>query len=86
MSQIMVSLPDSELERFVKKVVEHDSFDSPSDYILKLIREDRRRRAQQKLEKLLLDGLYSELIEADDDYWDRQDREFEARHPPESRS
>ena len=83
MSQITVSLPDAELERFVRKAVEADALDGPGEYVLKLIREDRRRRNQEKLEELLLEGLDSELIEADDAYWERTDREFEARHPAE---
>jgi antitoxin ParD1/3/4 len=84
MSQITVSLPDPKLERFVKSVVEKDALASPSDYILKLIREDQRRRAQERLELLLIEGLDSALLEADDAYWERKDREFEARYPPET--
>lgn len=84
MSQITVSLPDAELERFVYKVVQNDALASPSEYLLRLIRADRRRRAQEKIEQLLIEGLDSELIEANDEYWERKDREFDSRYPSEA--
>ena len=83
MSQITVSLPDPKLEAFVNKVVEKDALGSPSEYIVKLIQQDRRRRAQDRVAELLVEGLESDLIEADEAHWERKDREFDKHYPPE---
>ena len=82
MSQITVSLTDVELEQFVSEVVEQDALDGPSEYVLHLIREDRRRRAgKKKLEALLLEGLEGDPIPVNAEFWAEMRREFEADHP-----
>jgi antitoxin ParD1/3/4 len=54
-----ISLPDS-LKRYVKERVTEEHYSNPSDYIRALIREDQKRQAEQRLERMLLEGLASE--------------------------
>ncbi len=53
-----ISLP-KELKKLVKERVEKDHFGTPSDYLRSLIREDLRKRDQERLEQALLNGLDS---------------------------
>jgi len=57
-SSINFSVPD-DLREFVDERVERAGFSTPSEYMRHLIREDRRRAAQEQLEALLLEGLES---------------------------
>src|SRR5687767_11521709 len=45
--------------RFVENQVQERGFSTPSEYIRSLGREDQKRRAKEKLEALLLEGLNS---------------------------
>jgi antitoxin ParD1/3/4 len=58
MSSINFSVPD-DLREFVDERVASAGFSTPSEYMRHLIREDRRRAAQEQLEALLLEGLDS---------------------------
>ncbi|GEM_PF-3129460 len=53
-----ISLP-RELKERVKIRVREDHYGTPSDYLRSLIRDDLRRRDQERLENALLDGLQS---------------------------
>jgi antitoxin ParD1/3/4 len=53
-----VSLPEA-LKDYVQERVAQGAFSNPSDYIRALIREDRKRQAEARLEALLLEGLDS---------------------------
>ena len=53
-----ISLPQS-LKDFVMERVAEKVYSNPSDYVRALIREDRKRRAEERLEQLLLEGLQS---------------------------
>ena len=53
-----ISLPQA-LKDFVHERVAEKAYSNPSDYIRALIREDQRRRAEEKLEQLLLEGINS---------------------------
>jgi antitoxin ParD1/3/4 len=53
-----ISLPDS-LKKHVKERAEEERYSTPSDYMKSLIREDMRRRDEQKLERMLLEGVRS---------------------------
>lgn len=67
-STMNISLPEA-LKDYVKERVAEEGYSNPSDYVRALIREDRKRRDEQKLEELLLEGLNSgqaEEITADD--------------------
>ena len=53
-----ISLPEP-LKEFVKQRVQEQHYSNPSDYIRALIRDDQKKQAQEKLEKMLLDGMQS---------------------------
>ena len=55
---IHVSLSEPLIE-LAKAKAEEGKFSNVSDYIRSLIREDARRRDEQKLEQMLLEGLRS---------------------------
>jgi antitoxin ParD1/3/4 len=48
-----ISLPDA-LKEYVKERVDEERYSTPSDYIRALIREERKRRDEKKLEQMLL--------------------------------
>ena len=69
MTSMNVSLPES-LRRYAEKRAAM-GYSSVSEYFRELLRLDRKRAAEEKLEKLLLEGLDSgPSIEADDEFWD----------------
>ena len=53
-----VSLPEA-LEDYVQERVAEGTFSNPSDYVRALIREDRKRRAEERLDELLMEGINS---------------------------
>jgi antitoxin ParD1/3/4 len=59
MQTMNISLPEP-LKEFVDAQISAGRYSSVSEYIRELIREDERRRAEERLEALLLEGLESE--------------------------
>lgn len=53
-----ISLPGS-LKGYIKERMEEEHYDSASDYIRAIIREERRHREEKKLEQMLLEGINS---------------------------
>ena len=47
------------LKDFVHERVAEKAYSNPSDYVRALIREDQERRAEERLGRLLLDGIES---------------------------
>jgi antitoxin ParD1/3/4 len=62
MQTMNISLPDP-LKEFVDGQIAEGRYSSVSEYIRELIREDEKRKAQERLEALLLEGLESEVSE-----------------------
>jgi antitoxin ParD1/3/4 len=58
MQTMNVSLPD-QLKEFVDNQVDSGRYGTVSEYVRELIREDERRKSQEKLEALLMEGLQS---------------------------
>jgi antitoxin ParD1/3/4 len=58
MASLNISMPD-ELREFVEHRTKETHHATPTEYIRSLVREDRKRAEQDKLEKLLLEGLDS---------------------------
>lgn len=58
MQTMNISLPD-QLKEFVDEQVGSGRYSSVSEYVRDLIRGDERRRAQEKLETMLMEGLQS---------------------------
>lgn len=57
-TSLNISLPEA-LKEFVQERVAEKAYSNPSDYVRALIREDQKRRAEEKLEQLLIEGLES---------------------------
>lgn len=62
MQSMNISLPDP-LKQFVGGQIAAGRYSSVSEYVRELIREDEKRKAEQRLEALLLEGLHSEESE-----------------------
>jgi antitoxin ParD1/3/4 len=58
MQTMNISLPD-QLKEFVDGQVSSGRYSSVSEYVRDLIRDDEKRRAQDKLEALLMEGIQS---------------------------
>ncbi len=72
MTSLNISLPVS-LKQFVESQVLESGFSTPSEYIRNLVRDDQKRRAEEKLEALLLEGLHSgDPIEITPEYWEKK--------------
>jgi antitoxin ParD1/3/4 len=68
MTSMNVSLPE-ELKQYVEAQTK-SGYSTPSEYVRELIRADQKRRAKEKLDTLLLEGLNSGgPIPADADFW-----------------
>lgn len=59
MESMNISLPEP-LKRFVDEQIAAGRFSSASEYVRALIREDEKRKAQEHLDALLLEGLEGE--------------------------
>jgi antitoxin ParD1/3/4 len=71
MATMNISLPDS-LKDFVKEQASHSDYSNPSDYIRALIRADKQRAAEEKLEQALLEGLSSgPSVAVGNEFWER---------------
>lgn len=63
-----ISLPE-ELKQYAEEQTKA-GYSTASEYVRELIREDQKRRGQERLERLLLEGLNSgEPIPADEKFW-----------------
>jgi antitoxin ParD1/3/4 len=81
MTSLNVSLPKV-LKDYIERQVSEGGFSTPSEYVRALIREDQKRRAQEKLEALLAEGLKSgESAEAGPGYWAAKRRALAAGRP-----
>ena len=79
MTTVNFSLPE-DLKRWVESHVASGGYGNTSEYIRELIRLDRKRRSEERLEALLIEGLDSgEPIEVTPEYWDRKRRELVAK-------
>ena len=55
MTSMNISLPE-ELKEYVEEQTQR-GYSTPSEYVRELIREDQKRRAKERLDALLLEGL-----------------------------
>jgi antitoxin ParD1/3/4 len=56
MTTLNISLPE-QMRSFIEKQVSKGRYSTASDYIRDLIRDDQKRKDQEKLESLLLEAL-----------------------------
>jgi antitoxin ParD1/3/4 len=80
LASLNISLPQS-LKDYVENQVSAGGYSTPSEYLRELVRRDRRQRAEEKLETLLLEGLQSgESIEITPEYWESKRLQLIERH------
>ncbi|HEY9695535.1 MAG TPA: type II toxin-antitoxin system ParD family antitoxin [Oculatellaceae cyanobacterium] len=53
-----ISLPDS-MRAYIEEQVAEGNYSTASEYFRELVRQDQKRKAQERLETLLLEGLES---------------------------
>lgn len=58
MSQLEIQMPES-TELFIQEQVAAGKFATPSEYVVDLVEQDRRRAARKEFEDMLLAGLHS---------------------------
>ena len=69
MSTMNISLSET-MRAFVDSLVEQGGYSTASEYVRELIRNDQKRKAQEKLETLLVEGLESgEPIPVTPEFW-----------------
>ena len=69
MTTLNISLPEP-MRAYVDKQVAEGGYSTASEYIRQLVRDDQTRAAQERLEKLLMEGIESgERIEGSAEYW-----------------
>lgn len=80
MTSLNVSLPKA-LKEYIEGQVSGGAYSTPSEYVRALIREDQKRRAQEKLESALLEGLSSgPAAEINRDYWTGKRKNLRHKH------
>jgi antitoxin ParD1/3/4 len=79
METMNIALPES-MKIFVQARVAEDGYSSVSEYVRDLIRADQKRRHEERIDALLLEGLQSgEAIEVTQEYWDEKKRKLAVR-------
>jgi antitoxin ParD1/3/4 len=68
MTTVTISLPDS-LKEFVDAQVASKGYGNVSEYFRSLLREAQQKEADARLEALLLEGLASDSIPLNDEFW-----------------
>jgi antitoxin ParD1/3/4 len=80
LASLNISLPQT-LKDYVEEQVGANGYSTPSEYIRELIRQDQKRRTDDRLEALLLEGLNSGTpLEITPEYWDNKRRQLIERH------
>jgi antitoxin ParD1/3/4 len=79
METMNIALPDS-MKHFVQDRVSEGGYSSVSEYVRELIRADQRRKAEERIDALLLEGLDSGLpIPVTPEYWEEKKRRLTER-------
>ena len=85
MTSMNVSLPE-DLKEYVEAQTK-SGYSTPSEYVRELIRGDQKRRAKEKLDTLLLEGLNSgDSLPVDATFWSDLKREALAKLEARKRS
>jgi len=78
MDTMNISLPKP-LKKFVDGQIASGRYSSVSEYVRELIRDDEQRKANKRLETLLLEGLQGEETELTREDWSAIRREAQVR-------
>ncbi len=74
-----IALPES-MKHFVQERVAEGGYSSASEYVRDLIRADQKRKAEERIDALLLEGLDSEEpILVTPEYWEEKKRKLTER-------
>jgi antitoxin ParD1/3/4 len=80
-----IALPDN-LKEYILRQASDGGYSSASEYVRELIRSDQKRKAQERLESLLLEGLESgEAREFTAEDWAELKRRVWQRDRPEEK-
>ena len=77
MTTLNISLPD-QMKDFVDEQIGEGGYSDPSDYFHALLREQQKRKAEEKLEELLQQGLSSPASELTTNDWEHVRSEVKA--------
>ncbi len=79
METMNISLPET-MKQFIDQEIKKGGYGTVSEYIRALLREEQKKRAQSKLDALLLEGLASgSPTQATKAYWDDIRKESRVR-------
>jgi antitoxin ParD1/3/4 len=79
METMNIALPDA-MKHFVQDRVSEGGYSSVSEYVRELIRADQRRKAEERIDALLLEGLDSgPPIPVTPEYWEDKKRKLTER-------
>ncbi len=79
METMNIALPES-MKHFVQERVTQGGYSSVSEYIRELIRADQKRKVEERIDALLLEGLDSgEPIPVSPDFWEEKKRRLTER-------
>ena len=78
MATLNISLPD-QMKEFVEEQVREGDYDTTSEYFSTLVREQQKRKAEERLEGLLLQGLARDASTLKQQDWDDLRAELEHR-------
>ena len=79
METMNIALPES-MKQFVQERVSEGGYSSVSEYVRELIRADQRRKSEERIDALLIEGLDSGTpIRVTAEYWDEKKRKLTER-------
>lgn len=79
METMNIALPES-MKHFVQERVTAGGYSSVSEYVRELIRADQKRKVEERIDTLLLEGLESgQPIPVTEEYWDEKKRKLTER-------
>lgn len=76
METMNIALPES-MKQFVQERVSEGGYSSVSEYVRELIRADQKRRTDERIDALLLEGVNSgQPIPVTKEYWEDKKRKL----------
>ncbi len=79
MDTMNIALPES-MKHFVQERVTEGGYSSVSEYVRELIRADQKRKVEERIDTLLLEGLDSgQPIPVTPEYWEEKKRRLTER-------
>jgi antitoxin ParD1/3/4 len=79
MDTMNIALPET-MKHFVQERVSEGGYSSVSEYVRELIRADQKRKAEERIDALLLEGLDSgQPVCVTPEYWEEKKRKLTER-------